>query len=638
MKKILSIVMIIVVAILSYSCDKYLDVNKHKDAPDENTVSPYLYLAGVEGAFQEYYYDLRSIMPVVQYMGTNGSGSTLGTSHTYIAGSDYSGQVWRMTYWTQGKNLENIITKAKELEQWKLAGIGLAIKANSWDILTKEYGEAPMKQAYEPGRLNFEYDYQPEIFQQVRDWAYEAIQLLETPDNNEVVYRTTVDEYDVIYGGDVEKWKKFAYGVIVRNLSALSRKSDFISGGYADELIQAAQKALATSDDDATVYVPGGGKDVPSSGYNNFFGVNRDYLTNSYWQHDYITTLMTGTVVEYANGQTERTENSAETGKKYRYKIADKQYITDTSKSLGHYDPRAAVKLATTDDSKYEYIDDRDSVMSRYYIGGRFSGRTGFNTGSDIKNTSAPNVFHLLEVVNENNAGSGRWIFRDEAPYILMTASEIQFCLAEAYWMKGDKTNALEAFKKAISLDMDFTEKYIFPGGPGKIGGDKISKTLFRKLANEYLAGPYVGGLTTSDLTLSHIMMQKYVALYPWGALETWVDQRKFWYEIDFTGDYPENGNGWSNTRVKTKFDDNPTKVYKGYYFVSSEVDTRGNSLHTRNNGAPAFRIRPRYNSEYMWNRNTLDLLKPISGLDDKYNCSPMWFQYPGDMPQSLNY
>jgi hypothetical protein len=39
-------------------------------------------------------------------------------------------------------------------------------------------------------------------------------------------------------------------------------------------------------------------------------------------------------------------------------------------------------------------------------------------------------------------------------------------------------------------------------------------------MAAEYAAGPYVDGLTEADFSLSHIMMQKWVALYP-GVLLT---------------------------------------------------------------------------------------------------------------------
>ena len=51
------------------SCDDYLDVNKNTDAPDY--VEGYLYLAGIQQAYQGIYWDLRAIAPLTQMMGTS---------------------------------------------------------------------------------------------------------------------------------------------------------------------------------------------------------------------------------------------------------------------------------------------------------------------------------------------------------------------------------------------------------------------------------------------------------------------------------------------------------------------------------------------------------------------------------------
>jgi hypothetical protein len=143
-----------------------------------------------------------------------------------------------------------------------------------------------------------------------------------------------------------------------------------------------------------------------------------------------------------------------------------------------------------------------------------------------------------------------------------------------------------------------------------------------------------VAGLPMSDFDLSHIMMQKFVALYPWGAGEVWVDQRKYMYDIAYSGDYPSNGNGWDKTTLNQKSDDDPTKVYKGYYLYPAQVQGRKGSYNDDNNGSPCFRLRPRYNSEYMWNLPSLQALRPIAGDAKDYQCSIPWFAYPGDMPQ----
>jgi hypothetical protein len=142
-------------------------------------------------------------------------------------------------------------------------------------------------------------------------------------------------------------------------------------------------------------------------------------------------------------------------------------------------------------------------------------------------------------------------------------------------------------------------------------------------------------------------MMQKYVHLFPWGAYEAWVDLRKYHYDIKYSGDYPGQGNGWTVTTIDQKWDEDATKVYKGFYLKPAQVQGRRSAYNQDNLGSPAYRMTPRYNSEYMWNKPALVALKPIPGLiptDNggtaykNYHISMPWFAYPGDMPESLPY
>ena len=82
------------------------------------------------------------------------------------------------------------------------------------------------------------------------------------------VYGNKLTGNDWIYGGDKDKWTKFAYAVIVRNLASLSNKNDFTTK-YADELIECAKKSFSTADDDAVIKVSGGSQQVPYAYYNN---------------------------------------------------------------------------------------------------------------------------------------------------------------------------------------------------------------------------------------------------------------------------------------------------------------------------------------------------------------------------------
>jgi hypothetical protein len=615
-----SVILLAFMLFMTTSCEEWLDVNNNVDAPA--AVEGYLYLAGIQQAYQGLYWDIRAAGPLTQMMGT--SSYVNWANHYYTAGNDGAGEQWRMVYWLQGMNLENLINQSVKAEDWRLAGIGLAMKAFSWDQMTKYHGELILKDAFVPGLLSHRYDYQDTIYTAVRNWAYKAIEYLEMPDPKD--YGTKISGNDYIYGGDYEKWKKFAYGVIVSNLTSLSNKSDF-NAAYAQELITAAGKSFATSADDAVLKIGGGGSAAAQSAYNNFWGTVRANLSRSYWQHEYAVQVFTGTVPFY-NEATGNKESAVPANTYYPYILADKQIVCDTNVMMpGHYDPRVAVKLATIDDPTYDNIDVINSIKRRKYYGGTLTG-----TGGPIG--AAPSFYGRNATGSTVLDGAGRWLYRDDAPYILMTSAQIKFCLAEAYWKLGMKAEALDAFKAAVNDDIVFTAKYIKAGTKGQaVGGDKITTAVFNAAANEYLAGPFVNNLAIDDFTLSHIMMQKWVALYPWGALEAWVDMRKYHYDIMYTGEYPSSDNGWTLNTVTQKWDTDDTKVFKGLYLAPAQVQGRRGTWNVFNEGSPCYRIRPRYNSEYMWNKPALASLKPISGLADNYQCSIPWFAYPGDMP-----
>ena len=109
MKKIFTIILVAMLGFFSTGCDHYLDVNKNIDAPDEQQLPDYLYLAGVESALQGLYWDIRATGPMTQMFATS---SYTGFCNYYWTPSDSGGEMWRVVYWLQGKNLENMIRDA----------------------------------------------------------------------------------------------------------------------------------------------------------------------------------------------------------------------------------------------------------------------------------------------------------------------------------------------------------------------------------------------------------------------------------------------------------------------------------------------------------------------------------------------
>lgn len=648
MKKLLTILLLASMSFTFSSCESWLDVNNNVDAPDYITED--LYLAGILSAVgQGNYWDIRATSVLSQGMGTYNSTYSSYAANFYVKASDAAAEMWRVTYWHAGVNLENMINQSLGNESWRLAGIGYAIKAFCWDMLTKLHGDVPMKQAFEAGRLSHDYDYQDVVYTQVREWANMAIEYLEMEDKTD--YGSRLKDADLMYAGDASKWIKFAHGVIVRNLSSLTNKNDFTSA-YAQDLISHANLALASNDDNATVYRLGGGNEAQFSNYNNSWGVCRGTGTDGYYASDFLVQVMTGTMPLYdeVSGDKIDADPDPETGEVseiYPYALSPIQYCADTSKEAGHFDPRVTAKIGTADANTYENMANVDSIKSWIYYGGSFTSNVG-------PIGSAANLWGSRTGYNSNASydGTGRWLYEESAPYILMTAAEMQFCLAETYMKLNQKGNALAAFKKGVALDVEFTGSYLMPGAPKESGedadgnktysiggnlpgGDVIAKATYNQLAEEYIAGPYVEGMTEDELTLSHVMLQKFVAMFPWGSTENWVDLRKYHYDIKYSGEYPSLNNGWTLSTMDHKWDTDPTKVYKGLYMAPMQVENRRSKYDEENHGSPCYRIRPRYNSEYMWNKPALDALKPIGGREENYQCSIPWFAYPGEMPKN---
>jgi hypothetical protein len=101
-------------------------------------------------------------------------------------------------------------------------------------------------------------------------------------------------------------------------------------------------------------------------------------------------------------------------------------------------------------------------------------------------------------------------------------------------------------------------------------------------------------------------MLQKYIALFGWGNLETWTDMRRYHYNKDLD---PATGKA----------------VYADF------VPANGN-LYLNNNSKPVYRSRPRYNSEYIYDIPSLVTVgaTDINGVQvPDYHTRETWFSQP---------
>lgn len=238
----------------------------------------------------------------------------------------------------------------------------------------------------------------------------------------------------------------------------------------------------------------------------------------------------------------------------------------------GVVDPRMSRMLAPSPDGQYRGLD--INVVG----GGAFT------------TLQAPNNFYGY-AGQGGSQSPGRYLFADKAKLPVMTYAQLQFIKAEAAYRMGDKATALTAYRNGIASHIDWVND--------RNRDDNQSPTQITAAEKAtFLAAPQVVPTAPGSLTLTHIMTQKYIAQWAWGHNELWMDMRRYHYtDVD-----PASGK----------------QVFPGF--------TPPTNLYADNGGKLVQRIRPRYNSEYVWN---VPGLTAIGGLALDYHTKPLWITQP---------
>lgn len=524
--------------------DAYLNPNASVRVPIESI------LPGVIGGLTAFYSsagtnygvqaDATFIGRYIQYFSTQTDLENFAGMGGVTGVSDNTGNVWATVYYGHGKNVNRIIEWGMEEEKWDYVGAALALRAWGWLELTNQYNDGILSEAWNEDLSQFKYDTSPEFYDSCRAVCFRALSFLSRTDGN--VSKENLAKGDAYFlQGDVNKWKKFVYGLLARSYIDLSSKNLFAANNYAfaDSAIKYADLAMTTNDDNPYVTVSGG----LTAATNNYFGPFRGNM-GTYRQCAYIADLMSG---------------------------------RNTTAFTGVNDPRAWYMLRENNSgSFYGFIPWRGSATpglpsSTYPL--NFWGHATFNA------TTAPTV------------DTSRYLWQNTSPWPMMTASEMQFIKAEAAYKKGEKGIALAAYTKAIGLDFDMlTTTY-----PQHIPAAQVITPTVK--AN-YLGNTAIVPATGNDLTLTQIMLQKYIALYVWGTHQTWIDMRKYHYDEDKD---PVTGKS----------------VYADF------TPPSGTYLVSTNNGKKVYRCRPRYNSEYLYN---VPELTRIGAFESDYVTKECWF------------
>lgn len=537
--KYIKIICLIALLFTGSGCKKWLDVNSDPATPQ--TTQPEFLLAPIIARMAiDYATDYRdATSKLTQQLGSQAARSLFET-HGFSSG-DAGGMMWRFVYVDAGLNLEEMITKSEARGANGLAGIGYAIKAWGYQMLTEMHGPVVLDEAFKD-QLTFKYQDQPEVYAKVREWCNLALISLNKPDVGD--YTTVLRNNDFLFAGDKTKWKKFVYAILAQQYSHLTNKPEFGSR-YADSVVKYVNLSFASSAEDATIGFSGASSaDAnPLSVTGGFLGAVGNGIIGQ-------------PIVSYLTGGVRG---------------------TPTTNPTSSIDPRLTRMINPM-------VTPTVPATNGVYRG-------VIATKGDIPTTKTIPFAYGTAVPTASAPFPGKYIFGqglatvDKSRMPLFTYSQLQFAKAEALFLKGDMGGAYTAYRNGITGHMDFVNLY------GR-NGVTVAPVITTAEITAYMTSSEVAQ-NAGELTMADIMGQKYIAQWGWAGQEQWTDLRKWHYD----------------PAIFKQF-----RQLEASEFFLSTIQRY------------AYRLRPRFNSEYMWNKTELEKWGAHLAT---YTNEEMWFSLP---------
>jgi Starch-binding associating with outer membrane len=544
MKKIL--VLIVIIATINASCKKYLDdAYKNPNLPTYSQPESVLQSC-ISSMHRGIAFDARATGFYTRNFSSL-SGFYAPERHGYVPGSDAYGDMWRTHYWNMGYNIIDMIDSGKVSGKLDYVAAAYALNAWSWVTTADYHGELPVIQAFEKGRLRFDYDDQKVAYDYAMRYCDSSLKYWGLAAGMSAPTLAIGDQY--FFNGDQNKWRKFVNGMKARIYHRYQKKSTYLTK-EVDSVIKYAALAMQNTNDDASVKFNLALAPIESR---NFFGPVRNNI-GLFRMSKFMNDLMVGT--------------PAVPGQAFNHIVNDPRirYIHRPS-------PDGIYRGIAT----YTYADLPNAPVDQRVpsLWGR------------IAETAAPGL----------GVDTGaRTFFRNDAPSMMMTYSEMQFLLAEAYYLKGQTANAYTAYLNGINGHFDMLNTHYF--GYLNTLGTNSPATMTKVTISAADRAAYLANTAfcpgAVNLTLKYIMCQKYIALWGWGFVENWVDMRRYNYD--------------------------DVNIYPGF------VGGTSTQLYPDNGGKLAERVRPRFNSENLWN---VDPLNAIGGFNQDYHTKKCWFSIP---------
>lgn len=339
-------------------------------------------------------------------------------------------------YTSEAKMIVHLVKVMERMEDPLLVNkLAMAniMKAAIFSFLTDVFGDVPYSDAglaLLEGNLTPQYDTQEFIYEDLLLTLKNACQSF---DNTVPMWTSQ----DMIYNGNIAKWKKFGYSLMLRLAMRVSNVDQALAREYA-ELAIAGGVILDNADNFQLVCLDGRNSERNPVTYGMIYNDPEKY-----------------------------------------WKLG-----ADFVDALKDNDPRAQVIFGGK--LKPEFAVPNSGIMNTYWFNDAawnytLSEQQGYPHGRDVQVTT-------YEQIQKNYTKQSRFLFAYDAPVVRLAAHEMYFLIAKAAslgWNTGGKT-AVEMYENGVSANMKFYAQF---NGTYKITDSEIETYLLHRpysLANLY--------------------------------------------------------------------------------------------------------------------------------------------------------
>jgi len=218
------------------SCDKGFDeLNTNKVDPTTLTPSFQMNNAIINTSFLDGFGNLIHLsytFPIVQQIVTP-FGSSLSGGNYNVFNVDNAPRIWTTYYRNVVKDIVDAVEKTRDVEGSTNTYNSARIwKAHTFMILTDTYGDIPYFEAgkgFLEENITPKYDSQEVIYKDILKELEEASAALDAS--------KPIESTDILYGGNVDKWKRFGYSLMLRAAMRLTKVDPDLAKTYVTKAV-----------------------------------------------------------------------------------------------------------------------------------------------------------------------------------------------------------------------------------------------------------------------------------------------------------------------------------------------------------------------------------------------------------------